>query len=149
MQARMATVEDRERLVALREVAGWDADRVDGWLEECAAGRRLLWLAERDGADVAMVALLLAHEDPEVADGRSCVCMTSLVVLPSERGRGVGRRLTALAEHEARRRGVGVMTLYTRVENEAAIALYRSLGYVEWKRGTFDWGPAVYLRKLL
>jgi ribosomal protein S18 acetylase RimI-like enzyme len=140
---------DRARLVALRQVAGWDADRVDEWLADVAAGRRVVWIAERDGADVGMVALVLVADDPEVADGARSACVTSLVVLSSERRRGLGRVLTEHVETEARRRGFVTLTLYTGVDNPGALGLYRGLGYTSWKEADRDWGRAVFLRKLL
>jgi len=45
------------------------------------------------------------------------------------RRRGVGRALMAEAEAEGRRRGARLSTLEVRRSNEAALALYRSLGY--------------------
>lgn len=141
--------DDRERLLALRHVAGWDADRVDAWLDDVAAGTRVLWIAERDGSDVGMVALMLRADDPEVADGARVACVTSLVILPAARRLGLGRVLTAHVEAEARRRGLHMLTLYTGVDNGAAIDLYRGLGYTAWKETEQDWGRAVHLRKAL
>ena len=149
MRIDRAASADRDRLLALRQVAGWDADRVDAWLDDVAAGTRLLWIAERDGSDVGMVALMLGADDPEVADGVRVACVTSLVILPAARGRGLGRVLTEHVEAEARRRGLHTLTLYTRVDNGAAINLYRGLGYTAWKETDQDWGRAVHLRKAL
>ncbi len=149
MRVELAVERDRQRLVALRQVAGWDADLVDAWLAEAAAGRRVLWIAVRDGVDVGMVALVLVHDEPDIADGRSRACVTSLVVAPSERRRGLGRVLTEHVENEARGRGFGTLTLYTGVDNGGALALYRGLGYTSWKETVRDWGTAVHLSKQL
>lgn len=140
---------DRERLVALRRVAGWDAELVDAWLAEVAAGRRVLWIATRDGVDVGMMALVLVHADREVADGATRACVTSLVVAASERRRGLGRALTEHVEIAARARGIGTLTLYTGVDNWGALELYRGLGYEAWKESDQDWGRAVHLQKRL
>ena len=149
MRIELAIAQHRERLVALRHVAGWDADLVDAWLAEVAAGRRVLWIAERDGVDVGMVALVLVNDDAEIADGTRCACVTSLVVVASERRRGLGRILTEHVENEARRRGFVTLTLYTGVDNWGALDLYRGLGYVSWKETVRDWGTAIHLRKTL
>lgn len=50
---------------------------------------------------------------------------------PEVRGRGVGRRLLAALEDEARRLGHRVLRLDTRRELTEAVALYRSAGYRE------------------
>ncbi len=52
-------------------------------------------------------------------------------VSPTVRGLGIGRRLLALLEDEARARGVQVLQLETNRHLTDAIALYRSTGYVE------------------
>jgi ribosomal protein S18 acetylase RimI-like enzyme len=149
MRIELAGSADRERLIALRHVAGWDADLVDGWLADVAAGRRVLWIAARDGADVGMVALVLVHADREVADGETRGCVTSLVVAASERRRGLGRALTEHVENAARARGFGTLTLYTGIDNSGALDLYRGLGYVAWRESDHDWGRALHLQKKL
>jgi [ribosomal protein S18]-alanine N-acetyltransferase len=45
------------------------------------------------------------------------------------RRRGVGRALMAAAEHAGRTRGARIATLEVRRSNEAALALYRAIGY--------------------
>lgn len=45
------------------------------------------------------------------------------------RRRGVGRALMAAAEHAGRNRGARIATLEVRRSNEAALALYRVIGY--------------------
>jgi ribosomal protein S18 acetylase RimI-like enzyme len=52
-----------------------------------------------------------------------------VVVSASHRGRGIGRALMEAAELRAAGDGVELLTLSARVDNEAAIGLYRSLGY--------------------
>jgi ribosomal protein S18 acetylase RimI-like enzyme len=53
----------------------------------------------------------------------------SIVVDPAWRGRGVARSLLERSERGARERGCVTMRLEVRDDNEAAIALYRSVGY--------------------
>lgn len=52
-----------------------------------------------------------------------------VAVLPSERGRGLGRRLVEGAMQKARQRGAAKMFLEVRDGNAAALGLYESLGF--------------------
>ena len=52
-----------------------------------------------------------------------------LAVLPRWRGQGIGRRLLAAVEAEARARGHCKVTLEVRNDNPAALGLYRRLGF--------------------
>jgi ribosomal protein S18 acetylase RimI-like enzyme len=58
----------------------------------------------------------------------------SIAVAESARGQGVGERLLAAAEEEARRRGDLFMRLEVRADNAAAIGLYQRLGYKAFGR---------------
>lgn len=137
-------------LRALRRHAGWDEELVERWLLDVVEGRKVLWLAETpEGEPAAMVALDLVDGDREVADGVSIAAVSALVVGPDHGRRGLGRALTRLAEDEARRRGFAWITLNTRPDNAAALALYEGLGYVRFKDALRPWGLAVYLRKPL
>jgi ribosomal-protein-alanine N-acetyltransferase len=53
----------------------------------------------------------------------------NVAVAPEHRRRGVARALMREAEARGRRRGIRLVTLEVRRSNEAAIALYRKLGY--------------------
>jgi ribosomal protein S18 acetylase RimI-like enzyme len=55
--------------------------------------------------------------------------LTELYLLPSARGRGLGRRALPLIEDLARRRGARALHLMVRPENQAALQLYRGAGY--------------------
>jgi GNAT superfamily N-acetyltransferase len=50
-------------------------------------------------------------------------------VLPAHRRQGIATALTRVAEREALARGHAVLTLTVSVDNEAAQAVYRALGY--------------------
>jgi DNA-binding MarR family transcriptional regulator/GNAT superfamily N-acetyltransferase len=63
--------------------------------------------------------------------GRQPAEVKRMWVSPSVRGLGVGRRLLAALEDQARARAVRVLHLETSRHLTAAIALYRSAGYVE------------------
>jgi ribosomal protein S18 acetylase RimI-like enzyme len=69
-------------------------------------------------------------EDP----GSYYICGVAL--LPEYRGQGIGTRLMALAEEEARERGLPRLSLIVFERNEGALRLYERLGYVETARAT-------------
>jgi ribosomal-protein-alanine N-acetyltransferase len=58
----------------------------------------------------------------------------NVAVAPSHRRQGLGRRLVDAALDEARRLGLGAVTLEVRPGNTAALALYRELGFVQTGR---------------
>ena len=133
----------------MRQEAGWDVEKVPGWISASLSGERPSWVAVLDAEAVGMVSLELVDADPEVADGRTVAAVTSLAVLASAARRGIGRGLTLFAEEQARTRGVQLLTLNTRPTNGAALALYEGLGYRRWKEEDRSWGRAVFLRKRL
>lgn len=53
-------------------------------------------------------------------------------VRPEHRGTGLGRALLLQGLHDLRRRGLPQAMLYVDAANEAAIALYSSLGFTHW-----------------
>ncbi len=81
-----------------------------------------LWVAEVDGEVVGDAVVLFRK-------GFASARLYSLVVSPESRGRGVARALLARAEEGARERGAVSMRLEVRADNDAAIALYRKVGY--------------------
>jgi mycothiol synthase len=79
-----------------------------------------LWIAERDGRAVGF-----CHTDDFGRGG----CVNSLVVSPSERGRGTGRALFLAGVRTLRERGRERIRLSVRAENTPAVSLYRSVGF--------------------
>jgi len=78
------------------------------------------YLVAWDGDRPAGHAHLALTEPPELQD---------VEVSASYRRRGVGSALTAAAEAEARKRGFDRLRVTVSVDNAAAQALYRTLGY--------------------
>jgi ribosomal protein S18 acetylase RimI-like enzyme len=96
-----------------------------------------------EGADGAILAIivLLPHGDHLLLD--------NIAVRPEAQGQGLGRRLVAFAEEEARRRGFAELRLYTHQTMTENIALYRRLGFVETGRGHEDGYDRVFMAKRL
>ena len=132
-------VERHARLYA--EEFGWDA-RFETLVARVVAemtaapdpARERCWIAERDGQRLGC--LFLAREDAETARLRL------LLVEPSARGSGLGRRLVEAAVGFARRAGYSEVVLWTHRELHAARRIYAGVGFrktAEWLQ--HDFGP--------
>jgi len=91
-----------------------------------------------DGAIAALI-VLLPRPDHLLLD--------NIAVRPDHQGRGLGRRLVAFAESEARRLGYGELRLYTHERMTENIALYTRLGFRETGRGTEAGYDRVFMTK--
>jgi ribosomal protein S18 acetylase RimI-like enzyme len=81
--------------------------------------------------------------------GTDHLFVDTVAVHPTAQRQGIGRRLMALAEQEARRRGLAEVRLYTHEVMHGALALYRALGYEETGRRLEHGYARVYLRLIL
>ncbi len=88
---------------------------------EVAEGHGAFLVVYRDGDAVGCGALRLL--DAATAE------LKRMYVMPSVRGTGLGKRLVAALEAEARTLGVRHLVLETGVRQEAALALYRVTGF--------------------
>jgi len=86
---------------------------------------------EEDGKLVGNVSLITF-----IVHGRRNYLIANVAVHPDFRRRGIARSLTRRAIDHARQRGAQSTWLHVREENDAAISLYSSLGYIERARRT-------------
>lgn len=93
---------------------------LDDYHARVAAGA--VWVVRAEDGLAGLV-VLEPHGDHLLLD--------NIAVLPGRQGRGIGRRLMAFAEDEARRRGVPEVRLYTHALMHENLRLYPRLGYAE------------------
>jgi ribosomal protein S18 acetylase RimI-like enzyme len=87
----------------------------------------LAWDGERP------VGLVNAFEGVSTFKARPLLNIHDIAVAASHRGRGIGRRLLAAVEAEARARGCCKLTLEALEGNAGAIALYRDVGFAAYE----------------
>jgi len=90
---------------------------------------------------IRAILVLLARPDHLLLD--------NVAVRPDSQGMGLGRRLIAFAENEARRLGHAELRLYTHVTMVENVALYARLGFVETGRGREHGYDRVFMTKRL
>lgn len=79
--------------------------------------------------------------------GGGALSIENIAVDPARQRSGIGRKLMAFAEDEARRQGCERVTLYTNEKMVENIALYTRLGYVETERRATGAFHRVFMRK--
>jgi ribosomal protein S18 acetylase RimI-like enzyme len=101
---------------------------------------RVSVVEEPDGAIVGIIVLLLRPDH---------LLLDNIAVRRDRQGQGLGRRLIAFAEAEARRHGYREVRLYTHVTMIENVALYTRLGFVETGRGSDAGYDRIFMTKRL
>ncbi|WP_137124579.1 GNAT family N-acetyltransferase [Roseomonas sp. HF4] len=114
------------------------APMTDDYAVRIAAGQA--WILEEDGTPVGA---LILEDQP---DG---LLLYNIAVAPAAQGQGVGRRLLAFTEAEARRRGYGLLRLYTNEKMVENVAMYPRRGFTETHRGAEAGHRRVHFEKRL
>jgi GNAT superfamily N-acetyltransferase len=99
---------------------------------------RQAWVAVGQGQVIGFVALIAQPDH---------LLLQNLAVRPSWQGCGVGSRLLALAEDEARRLRLAEIRLYTNEAMTENLAYYPRRGYAETHRAQQDGFRRVFFRK--
>ncbi len=100
------------------------------WRGVLVVPERTLFVARLDGVIAGSVQLARPSRNNE-AQAHACR-LTTAFVAPWARGYGVARTLTLRAEHEARGLGFHILNLEVRGTQQAALAMYESLGFRHW-----------------
>ncbi len=94
----------------------------EGILRDCLRVGYDCWVFEREH-------IIEAYAVMSIAVGEAH--LLNLCVRPESQGKGLGRRLLLFLMDAARRQGADSLFLEVRPSNEAALALYRGLGFNE------------------
>jgi N-acetylglutamate synthase-like GNAT family acetyltransferase len=100
----------------------------------------LTWIAVRDGVIVGLLVLVVLPDH---------LLLENVAVLPSAQGSGVGVRLLALAEEQARELGREEIRLYANEAMTENLAYYPKHGYIETHRAEQDGFRRVFFSKRL
>ncbi len=137
-RARIETIVDAAYRPYLQRMNRPPAPMVDNYVRRIAAGQA--YVLEQDGEIMGLLVLEPAEDH---------LLLDNIAVDPAQHGQGLGKRLMAFTEEEARRQGYDRVLLYTNEVMLENIALYRRLDYVEVKRVRAAGYNRVYLRKEL
>jgi ribosomal-protein-alanine N-acetyltransferase len=138
MSIRRARGEDLRSILRIEKMSfardAWDRDI---FLDYLARSGTLFLAATIDHAVVGYIVASLGDTRAEV---------DSIAVAPAKRGRGIASALLQRVVGVLRRRGLKTVCLNVRIENQAAIRLYRKLGFRRVRRvhGYYDDGASAW-----
>ncbi len=124
VRAGAASLEILEYLHAACFAVGWDAVAIARLLAMPGATGTLAVLSAQAGRDATPAGFLLGRE----AGGEAEIISTG--VLPDFRGRGIGGALVSEFTTRMQQRGAEAVFLEVAVDNDAALSLYKRLGFV-------------------
>ena len=126
---RRATVSDVDALCGLEQGLFLnDAWSRELFVDELGHPFSYYLVAEEDAEIVGYAGLRAAPANADQGD------IQTLAVVPTFRGRGLGRKLLGQLIDEAENRGVNALFLEVRADNPVATALYHSVGFHEIDR---------------
>ena len=120
------TLPDMQRVRSPEESWAYRRRQYRDWLSR--DGYRLL-IAERDGEPIGYAVISLGEGAATWDIGDRTAEIETLSVLASERGKGVGRALTAAAAEIATQAGAGSVLVGVAHSNDDAIRFYEREGY--------------------
>ena len=129
---RRGSAGDAATLAALHREAGWcydEANVVAEYYDDSFEPETVL-AADHDGELIGKLELFLGWKSTSERFG----IIRRFVIHPDWRGRGIGHRLLAAAEEEARQVGCAFLELSVDEENPGARKLYASDGFTEDRR---------------
>jgi len=97
-----------------------------------------VWVLDGERGVIAVLEMIPAHDH---------VLVENVAVEPAVQGHGIGRRLMAYAEAEAKRRGLGEVRLFTNERFVDDLRFYDRLGYEEFDRRPYGDSQLVFLAK--
>jgi ribosomal protein S18 acetylase RimI-like enzyme len=139
---RFALPRDAARLVSDRVLTdapaageSWET-RIEKWLAEQKAGRRVILLAEDASGLLGMAQLVFkfppGYNDPEAANGFDIAMLESLRTRPGAHP-GVMQQLISDIQAIARKRNIATLTFCVSMNNNSAIAQVKSWGFTEFR----------------
>lgn len=99
-----------------------------------------VWVLDLDGAVAGLIILTFKADH---------LLVSNVAVSPACQGRGLGAKLLAHAEAQARQRGFREMRLYTNELMHENLVVYGKLGWVEYNRAEQDGFRRVFMKKEL
>lgn len=96
------------------------------------AGFLLAWDADGTLLGFHWTKVHAAHTDPRGVKQDAIGEVYAVGIAPQAQGRGLGKALTLAGMEHLKAAGLGTIMLYVDADNEAAVRLYRKLGFERW-----------------
>jgi [ribosomal protein S18]-alanine N-acetyltransferase len=122
MVFRSATESDLRAVLTIEQNASFHPWTEAAFRSELTNPYSRLWVLEEGALILGYVCAWFIHDEGQLAN---------IAVLPEYRRRGLGRALIDHVFCEARQRGIRSLSLEVRRSNQAALELYKSLGFQE------------------